>query len=49
MRATKVRDILGAIVAIVLVILVLAAISVYAGWNIPVLREIAGFMGIKGS
>ncbi|MCC6142241.1 MAG: hypothetical protein IT368_00390 [Candidatus Hydrogenedentes bacterium] len=49
MRATKVRSIIGAIVALVLVVLVLSIISVYAGWNIPVLREIAGFIGVRKS
>lgn len=47
MRWTKFRETVGAVFAVALVVLLVAAIGVYAGWNIPILRDIADFFNIE--
>ncbi len=48
MRMTKTREMIGAIFAIVLVILFAAIATGLFGWNIPVLRDIANALGVGG-
>jgi len=47
-NATKVREIIAAIFAILLVILFAAVGAALAGWNIPILRNITDALGIGG-
>ncbi|MFM1920036.1 MAG: hypothetical protein RLZZ303_1670 [Candidatus Hydrogenedentota bacterium] len=48
MKATKVREMFMGLVAIVIIVVVAALASAVFGWNIPILRDIAGALGMGG-
>ncbi len=48
MQWTKVREKLSTIAAIIIVIVLFAGIAVVAGWDIPVIRDIASWLGMSG-
>ncbi len=48
MKMVKVRETVMAIVAIAIIVVIAAVASVVFGLNIPILRDIAGFLGING-
>ena len=48
MNRTKVREVIAAIVALVLVVVLFAGMSVLFGWNIPVISDIARSLGLQG-
>ena len=47
MQWTKVREKMGALIAIVVVIIMFAGLAVVMGWDIPVIRDIADAIGIQ--
>jgi hypothetical protein len=48
MRARKVREIIGVIVALILIVLFAAIGAAVAGWQVPGLINITDLLGITG-
>ncbi|HNR30823.1 MAG TPA: hypothetical protein PKI11_08025 [Candidatus Hydrogenedentes bacterium] len=48
MQWTKVREKFSAVAAIIIVIVLFTGIAVVAGWDIPVIRDLANWLGMSG-
>lgn len=46
MRATKVREKMAAMTAIIILVFVAAVVAAFAGWRIPILSAITDALGI---
>lgn len=47
MKWVKIREKIGVLAALVLVFILFVVISVVAGWDIPVVSDIANSLGLK--
>ena len=48
MKMTTIREVIAAIAALVLVFVMAVAATGIFGWNIPVLSDLAGMLGLSG-